>query len=398
MKKYLAVLASFFIMLCLGGVYAWSMVAPELSREYGFSSAQSQSVFGILIGILPLTMIIAAKIEKRYGSRAIAWIAALLFTVGYLLSGFSGGNFWLVLLGNGVLAGMGTGFGYLAALTVPVRLFPRRKGLVTGIAVGGFGLAAMALSYIVHGLSSSGRGILEIFIIVGAVYGTAIAVSAFFLKTEWEDRAPPRSEELSAAEIWSSSSIYKLISGFFLGTFAGLLIVGSLKPLGACHGIGDNVLILGVSIFALANFAGRISWGFVSDMIGASLTIFMALAFQALFIFLLGTTALSDISFLTLSVLVGFGFGGNFVLFAKETAEIFGVENLGVVYPYVSFGYALGGLLGPVTGGLIYDRFGDFRIAACLAASISLAGALLFLARHFSQRRARGSLTPESLR
>lgn len=391
MNKYIAVLASFVIMLCLGGVYAWSIVAPELSREYGFSSAQSQSVFGILIGILPLTMIIAAKIEKIYGSRAIAWIAAGLFAGGYLLSGFSKGNFRMVLLGNGIFAGMGTGFGYLAALTVPVKLFPSRKGLVTGIAVGGFGLAAMALSYIVHGLSSSGRGILEIFMIVGAAYGTAIAVSAFFLKTDREDR-PPRIKELSAAEIWSSSSLYKLISGFFLGTFAGLLIVGSLKPLGVGQGIGDNVLILGVSIFAIANFAGRISWGFVSDMIGASLTIFIALAFQALFIFLLGTTALSDISFLALSVLVGFGFGGNFVLFAKETAEIFGVENLGAVYPYVSFGYALGGLLGPVTGGLMYDSFGDFRNAACLAALISLAGALLFMADHLSrQKNERGS-------
>jgi len=391
MKKYFAVLASFVMMLCLGGVYAWSVIAPELSREHGFSSAQSQSIFCLLIGILPVTMIFAGKFERRYGSRAIAWIAAGLFSGGYLLSGFSGGNFWLVLLGNGIFAGMGTGFGYLAALTVPVKLFPSRKGLVTGIAVGGFGLAAMALSYIVHGLTSSGRGILEIFLIVGAVYGTAIAVSAFFLKAEGYESSF-REKDLSAREIWSSPPLYKLISGFFLGTFAGLLIVGSLKPLGAGHGIGDNILILGVSVFAIANFAGRVSWGFVSDTIGASLTIFIALAFQAFFILLLGTVELSDISFLVLSMLAGFGFGGNFVLFAKETAEIYGVGNLGAVYPYVSFGYALGGLSGPVTGGLMYDRFGDYRNAACLAALISLAGALLFLADHYTRReRTRGS-------
>ncbi len=391
MKKYFAVLASFVIMLCLGGVYAWSVVAPELSREHGFSSAQSQSIFGLLIGILPVTMIFAGKVERRYGSRAIAWIAGGLFSGGYLLSGFSGGNFWLVLLGNGIFAGMGTGFGYLAALTVPVKLFPSRKGLVTGIAVGGFGLAAMALSYIVHGLTSSGRGILEIFLIVGAVYGTAIAVSAFFLKADGYESSF-REKDLSAREIWSSPPLYKLISGFFLGTFAGLLIVGSLKPIGAGHGIGDNILILGVSVFAISNFAGRVSWGFVSDTIGASLTIFIALAFQAFFILLLGTVELSDISFLVLSMLAGFGFGGNFVLFAKETAEIYGVGNLGAVYPYVSFGYALGGLSGPVTGGLMYDRFGDYRNAACLAALISLAGALLFLADHYTRReRTRGS-------
>lgn len=390
MKKYMAVLASFVIMLCLGGVYAWSIVAPELSREHGFSSAQSQSVFGILIAILPLTMIFAGKVEKRLGSRAIAFIAAGLFAGGYLLSGFSGGNFWLVLVGNGVLAGMGTGFGYLAALTVPVKLFPSRKGLVTGIAVGGFGLAAMVFSYIVHGMMIRGREMLDIFLFIGVFYGGAIALSAIFLKTP--DRTGASEKGITTAGIFRSPGLYKLIAGFFLGTFAGLLVVGSLKPIGALSGVGEGTLILGVSLFAAANFAGRISWGFASDLIGTSLTIFVALSFQAIFIALLGTAALSEASFLAFSVLAGFGFGGNFVLFAKETADTYGVGNLGAVYPYVSFGYALGGLLGPVTGGLMYDRFGDFRNAACLAALISLAGALLFLANHFGRRKlARGS-------
>jgi len=376
MKKYLAVLASFVIMLCLGGVYAWSIVAPELTKEFGFTSAQSQSIFGLLIGILPVTMIFAGKLERRLGSRALGFIAAILFVSGYLISGFSGGRFWVVLLGNGVLAGMGTAFGYLAALTSPVKLFPEKKGLMTGIAVGGFGLAAVALSFILQEMLDSGMGILEAFRVIGLAYGSVIFVSSMFL---FNSRDFERGDGMSAAEILRSTDLYRLISGFFFGSFAGLLVVGSLKPIGAAAGVEPGVLVAGVSIFAIANFAGRISWGLVSDRTGACLTIFMALSFQAVSIVLLGTMSLTSASFLALSAAVGFGFGGNFVLFAKETAEIYGIENLGLVYPYVSFGYSLGGLFGPVTGGLLYDCFRDYRHPAVVAGMISMIGASIFL-------------------
>jgi OFA family oxalate/formate antiporter-like MFS transporter len=106
-------------MLCIGSVYAWSVFVPELKTVYGFSTAQTQLVFGVLTAIFPTTMIFAGRVERRIGSRPLTALAALFFGSGYLLAGFSGGLFAGVLLGIGVLAGIGTGFGYLAALTTP---------------------------------------------------------------------------------------------------------------------------------------------------------------------------------------------------------------------------------------------------------------------------------------
>ena len=94
-------------------------------------------------------------------------------------------------------------------------------------------------------------------------------------------------------------------------------------------------MVLGVALFAFANFSGRLGWGYLSDHIGASLTIIFALLFQAVSILSLILFPLTDTLYLVLSVLIGFGFGGNFVLFAKESAQVFGVKNLGLVYPYV---------------------------------------------------------------
>lgn len=112
MKKYLTVFASFLIMLCIGSVYAWSIIASELIENYGFSASQSQIIFGALIAIFPVTMIFVGRLGERLRARYIGYISGLLFFAGYLLASFSLGNFVLVFLGIGILVGIATGFGW----------------------------------------------------------------------------------------------------------------------------------------------------------------------------------------------------------------------------------------------------------------------------------------------
>ncbi len=76
---------------------------------------------------------------------------------------------------------------------------------------------------------------------------------------------------------------------------------------------------------------------------------------------------------------IGFGFGANFVLFARETATLYGANNLGYVYPYIFLGYGISGIIGPVTGGLIFDLSGSYSLAAYIAAILSITGAIVFL-------------------
>jgi OFA family oxalate/formate antiporter-like MFS transporter len=145
--------------------------------------------------------------------------------------------------------------------------------------------------------------------------------------------------------------------------------------------------VLGVALFAIANFLGRITWGILSDYLGASVSISLALLFQSVSILLLIFISLTDFSYITISVLIGFGFGGNFVLFAKETAQIFGVQNLGITYPYVFLGYAIAGILGPLSGGFLYDLSGSYSYAILLASLMSLAGSLLFFKQLFTSQK-----------
>ena len=370
------VIASFIIMLSLGGIYSWSIIAPELQNDYHWSAVQTQLIFGILIAVFPSTMIITGKLLKWLSVRLLSILAAVFFSTGYLLSGFSGGNFYIILFGIGILAGIGTGIGYLIALTLPVRWYPHKKGLVTGIASAGFGLAAVILTYIIKESLTHSIDVLEIFRLIGWGYGGVLVLAAFFIQSP---EAAPFAAVFNLKDALRTKHFFKLFSGIFFGTFAGLLVLGNLSSIGAEHGVDSIILMIGVSVFALANFTGRLSWGWVSDYFPAWVCITVALLFQASGIFLLGYLTLTSVSYLLLSAMIGFGFGSNFVLFAKDTAHYFGVDHLSSIYPYVFMGYALAGIAGPLTGGYMYDSTGSFHYASYTAAVMSMLGAMIFL-------------------
>lgn len=386
MRKYLTTVTSFIIMLCLGGVYAWSIIASELIEKYDFSASQTQLIFGVLIAIFPVTMILTGSISKKIKHRYFGLISGFLFLSGFWLASYSKGNFLLVFAGIGILSGIATGLGYWVSLTAPVQFFPERKGLVTGIAAAGFGLGAVFMSQVSELLLKSGYSVLELLRIVGLIYGMIIVVTSNFIY-QTQNASGNQDEQPKISHLVHSTIFRKLFFGIFLGTFAGLLIIGSLRIIGAHNSISNHNLILGISLFAITNFLGRLTWGFLSDHLGASLSIFLGLLFQSTSIIALNLSPLTDTMYLIIASSIGFGFGGNFVLFAKETAQIYGVKNLGITYPYVFLGYAIAGIAGPFSGGIIYDLTGSFYYGIMLASIMSLMGSLLFLKHYLQNER-----------
>jgi len=381
MNKYLTIGASFVIMLCTGSVYAWSIIASELIDVYGFSGFQSQVIFGSLIAIFPVTMIFTGQLGKRIRHRYFGYISGVLFFAGYFLAGLSEGSFILILAGIGILGGIATGFGYWVSLTSPVQWFPEKKGLVAGIAAAGFGLGAVVMSELAEILMNRGYTILQLLKIIGISYGLVILVFSNLIY-QADIKTDTKDEVVKPSRFIRTKIFQKLFLGIFLGTFAGLLVIGSLGIIGSQYDITEHILVMGVALFAVSNFLGRLSWGYLSDHWGSGISIFLALLFQAMAILSLNVLTLTEVSYLVISFLIGFGFGGNFVLFARETAHVFGVKELGIIYPWVFIGYAIAGIAGPLSGGFLYDFSGSFFYAIILAGFMSLAGSLLFL-HHF---------------
>jgi OFA family oxalate/formate antiporter-like MFS transporter len=155
----------------------------------------------------------------------------------------------------------------------------------------------------------------------------------------------------------------------FSGTFAGLLVSGNLKPMYLDLGLSEYQAALSIPLFAVGNTLGRLLWGRIHDRLGSRKTILLSLG--TLFFSLLPPLFLTDgESLLAAAVLVGFGFGSCFVVYASSVAERFGVQHLPRLYPLCFTGYGLAALLAPAAGGWIADSFGSYSGALMLGAGV----------------------------
>ncbi len=314
----------------------------------------------------------------------------------------------LLLWGTiGFMAGAGIGFAYVCPIAALVKWFPEQKGLVSGIAVAGFGLGAYlfsqkwgALGYI------SEQGIFPFFIIHGLVCIVGITAGALLLCN------PPSTESASNKTVLPDSTwqetlknpaFYLLWLMFFSGAMAGLMVIGIIKVFAgeqlvtAASEAGKvltapetSALMLkgaaAVGLLAIFNAVGRIVWGFLSDKIGRTPTFVAMFSLQAGVMFFLAgmkTEAALSIG----AALVGFNFGGNFALFPSATADFFGAKHLGANYGWVFTAYGIAGVVGIAAGNFAKVLTGSYAAAFTLAAALCLLSAGLAIVLQLMQKK-----------
>ncbi|MFP4011995.1 MAG: MFS transporter [Spirochaetaceae bacterium] len=397
MRKWIVLFAGVALQSILGGVYAWSAFVPALTAEHGLSRGQSGLIFGLTIAVFTIVMIPAGKVLRKLGPRITAGAGAVLFTTGYLIASFSGGSFPIILIGIGVVTGAGIGAGYVCPLTVGMKWFPNNKGLVTGVAVAGFGGGAVLLSVLVqYLLATVGWGVLPTFRLVGLLFGGAAFVAAMLLREPESAQTAAAGRESRTVPLRHyvlSGPFLLLWLGIFTGTFAGLLTVGNLKPIILNSGLSDDIATIGISVFALGNAAGRIIWGQIHDRAGSRATIILSLAFLALTLVPFLTQPAAPFMLPTVA-LAGIGFGACFVVYAASMVEFFGTELFPRLYPICFLGYGLAGITAPGTGGLIADTTGSF-IPAILLSGVILVAAIAVLGIRFPGSASDSSVYPE---
>lgn len=374
-----SVLGSLLIMCCSGSVYAWSIFVAPLRAGYGMSTGDTQLIFGVIIACFSVAMLFVARVERRLGPRPTAAIGAVLFGAGYLLASLSGGNVWLILAGIGVLSGAGMGFGYVTVLSTLVKWFPGHKGLSTGIAVAGFGSGAILLSWVVQPFLDDGLAVTEIFRNIGIGYGLLFLVGALFISAPDAAANGPKEKPVRYGALLRDRRFWVLFYTFFAGSFAGLMLIGNLKPMGLSYGISEGAAVLSITLLSVGNAAGRVLWGQIYDKIGGRRSVGIALALLAVLMLVLAASISQDIAFLLLCLFIGLAYGANFVLYATEVSHTYGVAQLGVVYPVVSLAYGISGILGPLAGGYVYDATGQYFIPIVLSSVICLTGLYTFV-------------------
>ena len=371
-RGWVVVAASVVMQMCLGGIYAWSMFVNPLRDDYKLTTTQTQIIFGVIIAAFTIAMVFAGRLQEIRSPRLVASIGALMFGIGWILASFSGGSFPVILLGIGIIGGVGIGFCYVCPLATCVKWFPHLKGFVTGLAVAGFGGGGVLLSFVAGYLIENGNNVLEVFRTIGLVYGVILLVCAAILCVPKGLSKGERANVLFG-QVFRESRFWSLVVGMFCGTFAGLMVIGNIKPIGTSVGLSPEQAGVAVAALAVGNAVGRICWGFVYDRIGWVAIPLSLTALCAAVIMLLPSAGSGSV-FSLASAFVGFGFGACFVVYAAQIASYYGHSAVGNLYPIVFLAYGLSGILGPTVGGLLFDKTGSYLSAMIVSAVMIISG------------------------
>ena len=424
MNRWIVVIGAIMIQVALGAIYAWSAFTTplqgtaEIASEFGFLKTQTQAIFSAGLATFAVFTIIGGRLQKKFGPLRIAMLGGTLLGLGYLLGGFSGANFPLKLLGIGIIGGAGIGLGYVVPIGVGIRWFPDKKGLVSGLAVAGFGFGAFIWILLArppsilgfNGLISIQNNIYTIanvdmaFRIYGIAFFILVILGSLVMRNPpdgWKpkgwnpleevDEKGNKKKEISLMpkKMLRTKQFYILWLMFFIGALAGLMVIGNIQNFaknpaegfmsyGFSQAEAFDFAVIGAAVsLPIFNGLGRIVWGKVSDNISRRKALIFMCILQGIMMSIFFFTTFNPYSFYVIAALIGFNFGGNFALFPAATADSFGAENVGLNYGYVFTSYGIGGIVGPILAGAVQDAGLSFIYAFIPAAVMCFIAAIL---------------------
>jgi len=295
---------------------------------------------------------------QRVGPRPVALAAGALYGLGVFLASFAGGRLWLLYCSYGLIAGVGLGLGYIVPVATLVKWFPDRRGMITGIAVAGFGSGALITAPLATRLIAQ-VGALNTFAILGVVYLVAVMGAACFMRNPpsgyrpagWAPSAVQQRQRSARTytlrEAMATWQWYGLWALLFLNTTAGIAVISQAGPMAQEIAQVTPATAAGlVGVIAIANGAGRFLWAWLSDYIGRRAVFLMMFPIQAIvFAFLPGVQSFAVLTALACAVLLCYG--GGFGTMPAFVADYFGAENVGSIYGLMLTAWGFAGVLGP---------------------------------------------------
>jgi MFS family permease len=366
-KGWTVVSAGLAINLALGVLYAWSVFkgAIKASIEKGgpdafqWDIASINDPYAICCLAFAFSMILAGKCQDKIGPARTALIGGVLVGAGFMLMAFSS-TYASWVLGFGVLAGSGFGFGYSAATPPALKWFsPSKTGLIAGIVVGGFGIAPVYIAPLASYLIGA-FGIPKAMMFLGIGFTIVVCGLSFLLENPPQGFVPAEPADpgplaklnakkpvvnATVSEMLRNYKFYVLWVTFFIGSGAGLMVIGSVAGL-AKKSMGPMAFVA-VAIMAVGNAGGRVVAGVLSDKIGRRATLFIMLAMQAVMMFAAMSVINSGSAVLLvlLASFIGFNYGSNLCLFPSFAKDYWGTKNYGLNYGVLFTAWGVGGFV-----------------------------------------------------
>ena len=373
------------INLALGILYAWSIFKSAIEKDFGWDPARLNDPYAVCCLVFSFVMILGGRCQDRFGPKWTAVLGGVLVAAGLGISSQSS-DYLVWVLGFGVLAGIGIGFGYSAATPPALKWFPASMtGKIAGVVVAGFGLAPLYIAPLTDLLlKKGGVGFATLF--YSLFFLISVCGLAMLLKNPEEKAlvagkiSPAPQVSVQPLGLFFRNDFYLLWMIYFIASGAGLMVISSINGM-AKKSMGE-MAFLAVVVLALGNASGRVVAGFVSDKIGRKATLLGVTILQAICM-LLAVPVTETLSFPILLVLlataIGFHYGANLCLFPAFAKDLYGLKNFGVNYGILFTAWGAGGFVLSRLQQMLKASSGNFRSSFFVAAAFLVVGALLTL-------------------
>jgi OFA family oxalate/formate antiporter-like MFS transporter len=380
--------AGVLLQVALGAVYAWSVFRAPLTKQFGWSISEVTLTFTISIFVLGIAAFFGGLWLNRVGPRVVALTGGFLYGLGVFLASFSDHKLWWLYLSYGVIGGIGLGFSYIVPVAVLVKWFPDCRGLITGIAVGGFGAGALVTAPVATRLIQS-VGVLQTFAYLGVAFLVVTVATGYFMQNPPEGWKPKGWEPTSSQASQLSSRDYTLGEALrtwqwwalwlllFLNTSAGISVISQESPLFQELARVSAVAAAGmVGVVSVGNAFGRVFWAWASDSITRRATFVVMFLGQTVLFWALPSInsagALTIVAFIVLMC-----YGGGFGTMPAFAADYFGTKNVGAIYGLMLTAWGSASAFGPLLIAYLRQSSGSYSeglhvIAGVMAVSVLL--------------------------
>lgn len=386
-ERWRVVIGGIICQFCAGMLYSWSIYVNPIIETHGWERGSVSLTMSIATLIIPIVMIPAGKLLPKMGPTKVALIGAVSLTLGLIISGIST-SLPLLYLGFGVLGGIGVGFIYGVPIATCVKWFPDKKGLISGLAVAGFGLGSIIFAPICTALITS-LGPNKTFLIQAAITIIGMLVGAPLMKAAPDGYVPEgwtppvtakgSGRDYTSGEMLRTKQYWFLLIMYLFANMSGLMVIGHASPISQ-EIAGLTVAQAGaiVSVLSIANTIGRFLSGAASDKIGAQRVVTI--------IYVINAILLISLQMMTSFVTIALGIGGLAVCFGAMMGaypsivlDYFGVKHSGTNYAFIFLAYGIGGIIGPQIAVRCVAATGSYSMAFIIIGVTCVVGAVMSL-------------------